>query len=154
MLKMVLFGFMTSRQVADNRATPSYCTSGYFVNGVLAGSMEDIFKDIKRKIFEVEQVDLNHFYIDGAKFKTKTNKYSCICKKVIGKSRYRLFNNNYVPAKTMNESLSFCRIRLPTNIEYVIEELKEILYRYAKACEIDITSFTYEKDHRKKVQQR
>ena len=48
--------------------TPSYRTFGYFINEVLADSIEDIFQDINKKIFETEHVDLQHLYIDDSKF--------------------------------------------------------------------------------------
>ena len=85
MLKTVLFGFMTSgycslRELEDNckvnlrfmylmdREKPSYRTFGYFINEILGESVEEIFADINRAIFEEEHVDLQHIYIDGSKF--------------------------------------------------------------------------------------
>ena len=83
MLKTVLFGFMSSgycslRELEDNckvnlrfmylmdRETPSYRTFGYFINEILSESVEEIFADINRAIFEEEHVDLQHIYIDGS----------------------------------------------------------------------------------------
>ncbi len=53
-----------------------YRTFGYFINEVLAGSIEEIFNDINKAIFEKQQVDLDHLYIDGSKFEANANKYS------------------------------------------------------------------------------
>ena len=81
MLKTVLFGFMTNgycslREREDNgrvnlrfmylmnRKTPSYRTFGYFINEVLPDSIEEIFADINHVIFEEEQIDRQHLYID------------------------------------------------------------------------------------------
>ena len=72
--------------------TPSYRTFGYFINEVLADSIEEIFRDINKKIFETEHVDLQHLYIDGSKFEANANKYSWVWKKATEKSRYRLFD--------------------------------------------------------------
>ena len=66
--------------------TPSYRTFGYFINEVLADSIEDIFQDINKKIFETEHVDLQHLYIDGSKFEANANKYSWVWKKSTEKS--------------------------------------------------------------------
>ena len=83
MLKTVLFGFMTNgyislRELEDqcrvnlrfmylmDHETPSYRTFGYFINEIIKDSIEGIFKDINEKIFETEQVDLQHLYIDGS----------------------------------------------------------------------------------------
>ena len=59
----------------DHQA-PSYRTFGYFINEVLADSIEEIFQDINQKIFGTEHVDLQHLYIDGSKFEANANKYS------------------------------------------------------------------------------
>ena len=67
MLKTVLFGFMENdyislRELEDqckvnlrfmylmDHQTPSYRTFGYFINEVLADSIEEIFQDINKKI--------------------------------------------------------------------------------------------------------
>ena len=107
MLKTVLFGFMTSgycslRELEDNckvnprfmylmdRETPSYRTFGYFINEILSESIEEIFADINRAIFEEEHVDLQHIYIDGSKFEANANKYSFVWKKSTNKYEARL----------------------------------------------------------------
>ena len=91
MLKTVLFGFMTRgymslREFEDNckvnirfmylmnNEKPSYRTFGYFINEVLEGSIKDIFEDVNKTIFEEENVDLNHIYIDGTKLEANANK--------------------------------------------------------------------------------
>ena len=102
MLKTVLFGFMTNgyislRELEDqckvnlrflylmDYETPSYRTFGYFINKVLSGSIEEIFKDINQKIFETEHTDLQHLYIDGSKFEANANEYSWVWKKAMEK---------------------------------------------------------------------
>ena len=74
MLKTVLFGFMANgyislRELEDqckvnlrfmylmDHQAPSYRTFGYFINEVLADSIEEIFQDINKKIFKTEHVD-------------------------------------------------------------------------------------------------
>lgn len=76
MLKTVLFGFMSDgyislRSLEDNcrvnmrymylmdYATPSYRTFGYFINEVLADSVEDLFNEINRVIFKKEHGKLD-----------------------------------------------------------------------------------------------
>ena len=103
MLKTVLFGFMANgyislRELEDqckvnlrfmylmDHQAPSYRTFGYFINEVLADSIEEIFQDINKKIFETEHVDLQHLYIDGSKFEANANKYSWVWKKATEKS--------------------------------------------------------------------
>ena len=106
MLKTVLFGFMTNgyislRELEDQcrvnlrfmylmgHEAPSYRTFGYFINEVLGDSIEEIFNDINRKIFETEHVDLQHLYIDGSKFEANANKYTWVWKKATERSRVR-----------------------------------------------------------------
>lgn len=45
-------------------------TFGNIIRKELTVSIEQIFKDINAYIFETEQVDLQHAYIDGTKLQT------------------------------------------------------------------------------------
>lgn len=171
MLKTVLFGFMTNgymslREFEDNckvnlrfmylmdNERPSYRTFGYFINEVMAHSIEDIFNEVNLRIFERDHVDINHIYIDGSKFEANANKYSWVWKKATEKSRYKLFEKITVLITEMNEALSWNGLSIPINTEYVPDELDAILQRYAKVWNIDRGSFTYGKGHRKTLQQR
>ena len=171
MLKTVLFGFMANgyislRELEDqckvnlrfmylmDHQTPSYRTFGYFINEVLADSIEEIFLDINKKIFETEHVDLQHLYIDGSKFEANANKYSWVWKKSTEKSRYRLFDKITTLFEEINEELSCTWIKLCVNSEYAPEYLKEAAEQYAEAWQIDETIFVHGKGHRKTTQQR
>lgn len=171
MLKTVLFGFMSNgymslRELEDNckvnirfmylmdNEKPSYRTFGYFINEVLSESIEDIFDDINKKIFEEEHVDLDHLYIDGSKFEANANKYSWVWKKATEKSRYRLYEKITVLLDEINEGLAWSGLKVQTNTEYVPDELREIISRYAAIWEINKNSFVYGKGRRKTVQQR
>ena len=171
MLKTVLFGFMTSgycslRELEDNckvnlrfmylmdRETPSYRTFGYFINEVLQDSIEDIFADINHAIFEEEQVDLQHIYIDGSKFEANANKYTWVWKKATEKSRYRLYDKITALIDSINESLIFSGVRISTNTEYVPDYLREVLEKCAILWRIDTSSFVYGKGHHKSSEQR
>ena len=125
MLKTVLFGFMANgyislRELEDqckvnlrfmylmDHQAPSYRTFGYFINEVLADSIEEIFQDINKKIFETEHVDLQHLYIDGSKFEANANKYSWVWKKATEKSRYRSDMDCFIPLmKKFHETYGF-----------------------------------------------
>lgn len=171
MLKTILFGFMTKgymslRELEDSckvnirfmylmdNETPSYRTFGYFINEVLDDSIEDIFNDINRKIFDEESVDLNHLYIDGTKFEANANKYSWVWKKSTEKSRYRLYDKITLLLNEINDGLVWSGLKIQTNVEYVPDELKDILTRYASIWNIDQNSFVYGKGHHKTLQQR
>lgn len=55
---------------------PSHMTIDIFMNNVLNGKIEEIFADINAYIFEQENVDMDHVYIDGTKITANANKYS------------------------------------------------------------------------------
>ena len=171
MLKTVLFGFMTSgycslRELEDNckvnlrfmylmdREKPSYRTFGYFINEILGESVEEIFTDINRAIFEEEHVDLQHIYIDGSKFEANANKYSWVWKKATEKSRYRLYKKITELIEAINEGLAWSGTKISTGTEYVPDYLDEIAEKYADLYQIDEKTFVYGKGKHKTVQQR
>ena len=171
MLKTVLFGFMTKgyislRELEDQckvnlrfmylmeHATPSYRTFGYFINEILADSIEEIFCDINNKIFEIEHVDLQHLYIDGSKFEANANKYSWVWKKATEKSRYRLYDKITLLFQAINEELLYSGMKLNINTEYAPEYVREAATKYAEMWQLDGSGFVYGKGHRKSVQQR
>ena len=171
MLKTVLFGFMTQgymslRELEDNckvnirfmylmdHERPTYRTFGYFINEVLGDSIEAVFHDINKKIFEQEGVDLNHLYIDGSKFEANANKYSWVWKKATEKARYRLYEKITLLFQEMNEALLWSGLHIETNTEYVPEQLESIAGSYAKVWNLDQSTFVYGKGHRKTIQQR
>ncbi len=171
MLKTVLFGFMSSgycslRELEDNckinlrfmylmdRETPSYRTFGYFINEILGESVEEIFADINRVIFEEEHVDLQHIYIDGSKFEANANKYSWVWKKATEKSRYRLYRKITALIEVINEELAWSGTKISTNTEYVPDYLDEIAEQYAMLWQLDEKTFVCGKGKHKSVQQR
>ncbi len=133
---------------------PTYRTFGYFINEILASSIEEIFYDINQKIFADEHVDLNHIYIDGSKFEANANKYSWVWKKATEKSRYRLYEKITALLEEINSTLAFSGLKMQMNTEYIPEELKEMGSRYADFVQLDRITFVYGKGHRKSVQQR
>ena len=162
MLKTVLFGFMANgycslRELEDNckvnlrfmylmdRETPSYRTFGYFINEILNDSIEEIFSDINHKIFEEEQVDLQHLYIDGSKFEANANKYSWVWKKATERSRYRLFKKITALIEEMNEALAWSGTQISVNTEYAPDYLEEISEQYAQLWQLDEKDFVHEK---------
>jgi len=170
-LKTILFGFMANgyislRELEDscrvnlrfmylmNHQTPSYRTFGYFINEILADSIEEIFCDVNKRIFESEHVDLQHLYIDGTKFEANANKYSWVWKKATEKSRYRLFEKITTLFEQMNEELKYSALKLNVNTEYVPEYLFEAADRYAEFWQLDESKFVTGRGHHKTQQQR
>lgn len=54
----------------------SFATIRNFIKENLTNSIEDIFAEINKVIFQKEKVDLDHTYIDGTKIEANANKYS------------------------------------------------------------------------------
>lgn len=171
MLKTVLFGFMTNgyislRELEDScrvnlrfmylmdHKTPSYRTFGYFINEILSESIEEIFCDINKKIFEIENVDLQHLYIDGSKFEANANKYSWVWKKATEKSRYRLFDKITRLFTEINQELKYTGMQLYINTEYAPEYIRQVADRYAEMYQLDEASFVKGRGHHKTTEQR
>ena len=57
---------------------PSHMTIDNFMKDYLADCIEDILAEINSYIFEQEQVDMSHIYIDGTKITANANKYSWV----------------------------------------------------------------------------
>lgn len=134
----------------DNKK-PSYRTFGYFINEVLNESIEDIFNDINKSIFEKDNVDLNHIYIDGSKFEANANKYSWIWKKATEKSCYRLFEKIITLFNEINVDFASSGLYIETNKEYTPDQLHKIAEKYIKIWKLNPETFVYGKGHRKIV---
>ena len=74
----------------DLRA-PRFVTVENFINNDLKATLEKIQSEINTYIFERENVDLEHVYIDGTKITANANKYSWVWKKSCVKSRQKTF---------------------------------------------------------------
>ena len=96
LLKVILFAFMENGisslrdieklcrndirflYLLDGMKAPSFATFGNFIRDELTTSVEEIFKDINHYIFNKENVDLEHAYIDGTKLEANANRYTWV----------------------------------------------------------------------------
>ena len=60
----------------DDMKAPTFATIGNFIREDLTETIENIFLAINKVIFEKNNVDLNHTYIDGTKIEANANKYT------------------------------------------------------------------------------
>lgn len=99
LLKVILFAFMKNgisllrdleklcnydiryMYLSDEMKAPSFAAFGNFIRNEFTTSIEDIFNDIDKYIFEQDKVDLSHTYIDGIKIEANFNKYTWVWKK-------------------------------------------------------------------------
>ena len=69
---------------------PSSATIENFIRNNLTHTIENIFVEINKVIFQKEKVDLDHTYIDGTKMEANANKYSWVWKKSCIKNRDKI----------------------------------------------------------------
>ena len=172
LLKVILFSFMENGYVSlrqiekscktdlrylwilDGEKAPSHMTIDNAMKELI-GSVEEIFKDINKVIFEKEKVDLNHIYIDGTKIEANANKYTWVWKKSCITQRGNAFTRITQLLNEINENdLMFSTVKLGTRQEYSIEYLEQVLAEYAKLTQTDTTKFVHGKGKRKSIFQK
>ena len=173
MFKIVLFSFMENGYVSlreiekscktdirymwilDNMKAPSFVTIGNFIRENLTTSIESIFTQINKIIFEKENVDLEHTYIDGTKIEANANKYSWVWKKSCIKNRDKTFLKvSEIIDEINNEELALLDVKIEKREEYAIEYLEDILNRYCEFFALIPEEFSYGKGKRKTLYQR
>ena len=139
----------------DDMKAPTFATIGNFIREDLTDSIENIFLAINKVIFEKDNVDLNHTYIDGTKIEANANKYTWVWKKSCITNRDKIFEKvSEIIEKMNNEDLSLLGIKFETRTEYAIEYIEEILKEYKKQLNIDESTFVHGKGCRKSTYQR
>lgn len=173
LLKVILFSFMENGYVSlrqiekscktdirymwllDDMKAPSFVTLGNFIRENLTYSIQNIFTQINKVIFEKENVDLEHTYIDGSKFEANANKYTWIWKKSCITNRDKVFKKvTELIEKINNEELVLLNVKFEKRNEYAIEYLEEMIAKYKELFAIDENTFVYGKGSRKSKQQR
>lgn len=173
LLKVILFAFMehgisSLRDIEklcrndirflyllDGMKAPSFATFGNFIRDELTGSVEQIFNDINAYIFETEQVDLQHVYIDGTKLEANANRYTWVWKKSCIRNRGKIFEKLSALIDAMNaEVLGYLGIKFENRDEYAIEYVEELLEKYCHATNLDMKGFVTGRGHRKTLHQR
>ena len=172
LLKVILFAFMENgyeslRKIEklcktdirfmwllQDNPPPSHSTIGNFMNNVLNRKIDEIFADINSYIFTVENVDLNHVYIDGTKIEANANKYSWVWKKSCEKNRLKVFARITELLGEMNEKISSFCVKFGIREEYAIEYLEQIQQQYVKICGFDPETAIRGRGHHKTIEQR
>ena len=172
LLKVILFAFMENgyeslRKIEklcktdirfmwllQDNPPPSHSTIGNFMNNDLNRKIDEIFADINSYIFTVENVDLNHVYIDGTKIEANANKYSWVWKKSCEKNRLKVFARITELLGEMNEKISSFCVKFGIREEYAIEYLEQIQQQYVKLCGFDPETAIRGRGHHKTIEQR
>lgn len=173
LLKVILFAFMEHgisslreleklcktdiryMYLLDDMKAPSFATFGNFIRNELTTSIEEIFKDINKYIFETDNVDLNHTYIDGTKMEANANRYTWVWKKSCVKNRDKIFEKISSLIDSMNTQVfNYQGIAFEKRDEYAIDYVEELLEKYVLIMNVDISTFVSGKGHRKSLCQR
>ena len=113
-----------------------------------------IFADVNEYIFQKEQVDLNHVYIDGTKITANVGKYSRVWKKSCEKNRIKLFAKITELLENMNDGAALLGVKFDIREEYAIEYLEEILKKYIELVGFDPGKAVHGKGNHKTSEQR
>lgn len=173
LLKVILFAFMEHgicslrnieklcrndiryMYLLDGMSPPSFVTFGNIIRNELTDSIEQIFLDVNTYIFEKDQVDLEHTYIDGTKIEANANRYTWIWKKSCTKNRDKVFKKISMLIEAMNQNvLSYFGVKLQKREEYAIDYVCELLEMYKKETALKESSFVSGCGHRKSIQQK
>lgn len=172
LLKVILFAFMehgyvSTREIEklcktdirfmwllQENPAPSHMTVDNFMNNCLTESIENIFSEINVYIFDVENVDLEHIYIDGTKLEANANKYSWVWKKSSIKNRNKTFDKISVLLEEINKAVMCFGVKFDIRTEYAVEYMEEITAQYVKLVGLHIEKAVRGRGHRKSTEQR
>ena len=139
----------------DETNAPSHTKINDFIKYELGVSLDEIFNDINRYIFEQQDVDMNHVYIDGTKIEANANKYTWVWKKGCIKSRNNVFGKLTVLLAEMNEIMAIqSRAVFEFRQEYTIEHVEYILSTFLDAVGMTEADFVHGRGKRKTPYQR
>lgn len=172
-LKVILFAFMENgisslREIEklcrndirylyllDEMKAPSFATIGNFIRNELTTTIDQMFNEINKYIFELDHVDLNHTYIDGTKMEANSNRYTWVWKKSCIKNRDKMFEKNSLLIDAMNSVVfHFQGIKLEKRDEYAIDYVDEIIEKYRLSVNLDLSKFVSGIGHRKSIYQK
>ena len=147
LLKVILFAFMEQgysslREIEkscrtdirymyllDDMKAPSFATLGNLIRNGLTVPVEQILADINAYIFEIEQVDLEHVYIDGTKIEANANRYTWVWKKSCMKNRDKVFEKISVLIGRINsEVLGYQGVSFEKREVYAVDYVERFFY--------------------------
>ena len=172
LLKVILFAFMehgyvSTREIEklcktdirfmwllQEEKAPSHMTIDNFMNNCLADNIENIFNEINRYIFNRENVDLEHIYIDGTKLEANANKYSWVWKKSSVKNRNKTFEKISTLFQEINDLIICCGVKFEIRTEYAVEYMEQVVQQYADLTNINPDLIVRGRGHHKSQEQR
>ena len=173
LLKVILFAFMEQgysslREIEkscrtdirymyllDDMKAPSFATLGNLLRNGLTVPVQQIMADINAYIFETEQVDQEHVYIDGTKVEANANRYTWVWKKSCVKNRDKVFEKISQLIDQINkEVLGYHGVSFEKREVYAVDYVETLLLQYRKLTGLDVGCFVTGRGHRKSLHQR
>jgi len=173
LLRLVLFAFMEEGYnslrhieklcrndirflyLLGNMPAPSHTTIMEFINNELTESLDEIFNDINRYIFQKEDVDLQHVYLDGTKVRANAHRYSWVWKKTCTRMIEQTFEKLTSTIQEINdEVLCYFNVKIGTREKYTIDYVETIMEQFREVASIDPETFVHGKGHRKTKEQK
>lgn len=107
MFKLVVYGYMnghySSREIEkacrrdlcfqwllNGEPVPDHTTISRFQNEKLNSGIEDLFCQLLMHLYELDEVNFEHVFIDGTKIEANANKYTFVWKKAVEKNDEKL----------------------------------------------------------------
>lgn len=129
---------------------PCYSTIRNFISNCLSGSIDTIFADINNYIFNRQNVDMDHIYIDGSKMRANAGKYTWVWAKTCKKRREQIFRKLSDLIKEINEQvLSHYRCSFEIRKEYAVEYVDELCSYFLQINNLDRSAFVHGKGRKK-----
>lgn len=172
LLKVIMFAFMERGDVSvreieklcktdirfmwllNDPPAPSHMTIDNFMNECLLENIEDIFAEINAYIFERENIDLNHVYIDGTKIEANANKYSWVWKKSSVENRQKAFEKISRLLDEINDTIASIGVKFGTRTECAIEYMEQVIEQYVKLMDLQPGTIVSGRGHRKSAKQK
>lgn len=168
LLKVILFaftlrGYASTREIEklcindirfrwilqNEKSFPTHMTISNFMNKFLKVNIEDIFKDVNQFIFNKDNVDTNHCYIDGTKMEANANKYTWVWKKACITARNRLYIKISSLLNCINKEQPYFDSIYSIKETYEINDLENIFNDFCEKNKINTKNFVYGIGNRK-----
>lgn len=173
LLKVILFAFMENgysslREIEklcktdirfiwllDGAKAPSHMTLSNFLRDYIGDNIKQLFYDVNKYLFKIDNVDLSVVYIDGTKIEANANKYSWVWKRSCLTSRLKVYKYLTELIEEINHTtLQYTNIRIEPREEYAIEYVEQVLNRFALFTNIGKEAKITGRGHRKSPEQR
>jgi transposase len=90
----------------QGRKAPDHNTIARFRTGRVAGSIDDLFSQVLKKLAMMDSIEFKNAFIDGTKIEANANKYTFVWKKTTSKHQEKLYIKSLKIIEEINSNLS------------------------------------------------